>query len=77
MIVMKLRLWILLILLGASCASPATMEPIKPMATDNADFPDLGAAPELSGEVWINSDAPLRLSDLHGQVVLVEMWTFG
>jgi hypothetical protein len=53
------------------------MEPITPMATDNADFPDLGAAPELSGEVWINSDAPLRLSDLHGQVVLVEMWTFG
>ncbi len=35
------------------------------------------AAPEFipSGE-WFNSEA-LKLSDLKGQVVLVEMWTFG
>lgn len=32
-------------------------------------------APEISGDVWINS-APLRWADLRGKVVLVEFWTF-
>jgi len=38
---------------------------------------NLGPAPELSNEVWINSIEPLRLADLRGKVVLLEMWTFG
>jgi hypothetical protein len=38
---------------------------------------DYGPAPELTNEVWLNSAAPLRLADLHGQVVLLDMWTFG
>ena len=38
---------------------------------------NLGPAPELSNEVWINSVGPLRLADLRGKVVLLEMWTFG
>ncbi len=42
-----------------------------------ADLPDLGPAPELTNEVWINTPQPLRLADLHGKVVLLEMWTFG
>ena len=33
-------------------------------------------APELSAGDWINSQ-PIRLSDLHGRVVLIEFWTFG
>ena len=70
---MKSWLWILLVLLCASCASPATTE----STTIEADFPDLGPAPELSGDVWINTDTPLRLASLRGRVVLVEMWTFG
>lgn len=37
----------------------------------------LGPAPELENEVWINTDQPLRLADLRGQVVLLDMWTFG
>jgi thiol-disulfide isomerase/thioredoxin len=37
---------------------------------------DYGPAPELKNEVWLNTDAPLRLADLRGQVVLLEMWTF-
>lgn len=38
---------------------------------------ELGApAPEITGQVWINSE-PLRLADLKGKVVLVEFWTFG
>jgi hypothetical protein len=40
-------------------------------------LPDLGPAPELQNEVWLNVDAPLRLADLRGQVVLLDMWTFG
>jgi thiol-disulfide isomerase/thioredoxin len=38
---------------------------------------NLGLAPELENEVWFNTDRPLRLADLRGQVVLLEMWTFG
>ena len=38
---------------------------------------DLGPAPELTNEIWINTDGPLRLADLRGQVVLVDMWTYG
>lgn len=40
-------------------------------------FPISGRAPELTNEVWLNSDRPLRLADLHGKVVLVDFWTFG
>ena len=36
-----------------------------------------GPAPELENETWLNTDAPLRLEDLRGKVVLIEMWTFG
>ena len=42
-----------------------------------ATLPDLGQAPELSNSVWLNSDVPLRLADLRGKVVALEMWTFG
>jgi hypothetical protein len=38
---------------------------------------NLGPAPELTNQVWINSPMPLRLADLRGKVVLLEMWTFG
>lgn len=40
------------------------------------ELPKLGPAPEISGEVWVNSP-PLRLSELRGKVVALEMWTFG
>jgi thiol-disulfide isomerase/thioredoxin len=42
-----------------------------------ASLPDLGSAPELTNETWLNVDSPLRLADLRGKVVLLEMWTFG
>lgn len=70
----------------ASCASdPASMSPgeTAPAAehpSQNAalsELPDLGPAPELTNQTWINTDQPLRLADLRGQVVLLEMWTFG
>lgn len=40
-------------------------------------LPNLGSAAELTNEVWLNTDRPLRLAELRGQVVLIEMWTFG
>lgn len=39
-------------------------------------LPDLGSAPELTNSIWLNTDSPLRLADLHGKVVGLEMWTF-
>jgi hypothetical protein len=58
-------------------ATPATeSEAPEPMPI-NASFPDLGPAPELTNEVWLNVDAPLRLADLRGKVVAIDMWTFG
>jgi hypothetical protein len=51
-------------------------DPSTPQATA-VPLPDLGAAPELQNEVWLNVDTPLRLADLRGQVVLLDMWTFG
>jgi len=43
----------------------------------HASLQDLGPAPELTNEVWLNVDAPLRLADLRGKVVAIDMWTFG
>lgn len=40
-------------------------------------LPNLGPAPEVNNEIWINSDEPLRLEGLRGKVVLLEFWTFG
>lgn len=43
----------------------------------NLTLQNLGPAPELENEIWINTDGPIRLEDLRGQVVLVDMWTYG
>ena len=51
-----------------------TEEPAMPKL---ASLPDLGLAPELTNTTWLNVDSPLRLADLHGKVVILEMWTFG
>ena len=45
--------------------------------TAPSNLPKLGEAPELANELWLNTPGPLRLADLRGQVVLLEMWTFG
>lgn len=55
---------------GISHAQDATQQ-VSPVVNQN-----FGAAPELENTVWLNTDAPLRLADLRGQVVLLEMWTF-
>ena len=40
-------------------------------------LPDLGLAPELTNDTWLNVQQPLRLANLGGKVVLIDMWTFG
>jgi thiol-disulfide isomerase/thioredoxin len=47
------------------------------MTADASSLQDLGAAPELRNVVWLNTDSALRLADLRGKVVGLEMWTFG
>ena len=58
------------------CASRQSAMQSADSATPKlASLPDLGLAPELTNDTWLNVDAPLRLADLRGKVVIVEMWT--
>jgi len=76
--------WILgLLVLGlASCGRqafqtpPTESEPLPPRSA-LASLPNLGPAPELTNEIWLNVDVPLRLADLRGKVIAIDMWTFG
>jgi hypothetical protein len=79
---MMKRLWLLgILLLGlAACGIIATPEPESEnleLMPISAALPDLGPAPELTNEIWLNVDVPLRLADLRGKVVAIDMWTFG
>ena len=47
------------------------------MEVEQVGLPNLGPAPELQNEIWLNTPQPLRLADLRGSVVLIDMWTFG
>lgn len=65
-----------LILIGCS-PKQENFQQMQPALKNPASLPDLGPAPDLTNETWLNVDAPLRLADLRGKVVLLEMWTFG
>ncbi|MBI3738542.1 MAG: redoxin domain-containing protein [Chloroflexi bacterium] len=67
------RLWILILLLFGLTACSSAPQTAMP---SSASLPDLGPAPELTNSVWLNTDKPLRLADLRGKVVGLEMWTF-
>lgn len=67
---------IALVLFGCTLQPPVTPPANTPMLK-TVSLPDLGLAPELTNDIWLNADAPLRLADLRGRVVLLEMWTFG
>lgn len=73
---------LLALILGACTPTSDPMEPAEagepaPTPIEPPALPDHGPAPELVGDTWINSDQTLSLADLRGQVVLVDMWTFG
>jgi thiol-disulfide isomerase/thioredoxin len=77
-----MRMGIFAVMLGAlvvaacsSLAGSGNMDDLKRF--EASSLPDLGAAPEWRNSTWLNADAPLRLHDLRGQVVALEMWTFG
>ncbi|MFL7891686.1 MAG: hypothetical protein ACK2UM_03745 [Anaerolineales bacterium] len=54
-----------------------TTPKLTPESQETFQLTSSGPAPELTNDVWINSPKPLRLADLHGKVILLEMWTFG
>lgn len=65
----KLLLLVGMTLILVGCSAQAGREALT--------LHSLGPAPELENEIWINTEKPLRLADLRGQVVLVDMWTYG
>ncbi len=65
-----------LILLAIPAAIGGLLFGLQSSAQANVNLPNRGAAPELHSLNWINSAAPLRLANLHGNVVLLEFWTF-
>lgn len=65
------------LMLTACATEPAGNAPQVFLPIFNASLPDLGPAPELTNDTWLNVDSPLRLADLRGKVVALEMWTFG
>ena len=75
---MKRLLFGLIALFLFGCASrTAEAQPADSAMLKPSSLPDLGPAPELTNDIWLNVNAPLRLADLRGKVVIVEMWTFG
>jgi thiol-disulfide isomerase/thioredoxin len=45
-------------------------------ASGTTSLTNYGPAPEIESLAWLNSNQPLRLENLRGQVVLLEFWTF-
>lgn len=55
----------------------ATPMTVPPTPVFEVSLPDLGPAPNINNEIWLNSDSPLSLDSIAGKVVLLEFWTFG
>ena len=62
---------------SSSVSSNGTPVPPTPTSMPELSLPDLGPAPDITNDIWLNTDQPLNLAALRGKVVLVEFWTFG
>jgi len=71
----RVSFFLFLVLALTACAPQPASEPAS--GGEKSSLLDLGPAPELTNETWLNVDAHLRLADLRGKVVLIDMWTFG
>ena len=73
------RIWLPVLIFGlTACVTAVSENKTETKLTSSiASLPDLGSAPELTNEIWLNVDSPLRLADLRGKVVAIDMWTFG
>jgi hypothetical protein len=77
--------WILMTaMILTACGITSTNEGEVEAPMEEKAFPDLeerledrGPAPEIENEVWLNSQDPLRLDTLKGNVILLDFWTFG
>ncbi len=57
----------------SSSPTPLPDDPAVPL-----NLPDLGRAPEIENDTWLNSAEPITLASVRGKkAVLVEFWTFG
>lgn len=63
--------------LGSGSEIQDSTDNLEAQPTVQIALQDYGMAPELSNDVWINTERPLRLADLRGKVVLIDMWTYG
>lgn len=73
---------LLLMLLLIACRPDETNEPTTTSSTilpriTASDLPDMGPAPEILNEVWLNADEPYTIAAQRGKVVLLKFWTFG
>jgi cytochrome c biogenesis protein CcdA/thiol-disulfide isomerase/thioredoxin len=60
-------------------ATPTSPQKPSVFMPNKTNLPDLGRAPNFTGiTTWFNTpgDKPLSLSDLRGEVVLVDFWTY-
>jgi thiol-disulfide isomerase/thioredoxin len=73
---MRWSIFSIFVLFLASCTAPAG-EQNAPQGYPTSNLPDYGTAPELTNSIWLNTSEPLRLASLQGEVVLLDMWTFG
>jgi thiol-disulfide isomerase/thioredoxin len=75
---MRLALLTAMLLASLAACAPAVEAP-SPVeaAVEPPALEDYGPAPPVEGRVWLNRAEPTSWESLRGQVVLVEMWTFG
>lgn len=73
---------LLFLLILVACRQDETSAPPAASATSLpritvADLPDMGPAPEILNEVWLNAEEPYTIASQRGKVVLLKFWTFG